>query len=207
MPRPANPELVDRIIRVTAEALAEKGIDGVTMRGVAQRVGCSPTVIYHYFDSKDGLMHAAVVRGLQMFGAAVGAADSGTGAERLRSTSRAYVRWGIDNPALYELAFQQRLPRPAEGEELQRRRSGLDGQQRLLEAILPRDETGRRVVDASLAAQDVFVTLHGVVSTTLSGRLFGPAIEHDEAQRLAESLVDFAVDQWRAAWGLADLAH
>jgi AcrR family transcriptional regulator len=203
MPRPANPELVDRIVRVTAEVLAEKGIEGVTMRGVAQRVGCSTTVIYHYFASKDGLLHGAVGRGLGWFVQAVQVADrTAAGAERLRTTSRAYIVWGVENPALYRLMFEQRLPRPAEGEELQRRRQGLVFQRELLEAIVADGPEKAKALDVERAANLVFVTLHGITSATISGRLWGPAFPTADAARASCALVDAAVDQWIAAWHL-----
>ena len=74
--------------------------------------------------------------GLAWFGEAVGAADLGpAAASRLRAVARAYVEWGIRNPAMYRLMYEQRLPRPAEGEELERRRSGLAVQRAMLAEV------------------------------------------------------------------------
>lgn len=203
MPRPANPELVDRIVRVTAEMLEEKGIDGVTMRGVAERVGSSPTIIYHYYKNKDGLLHAAVARGLAWFGEAVGKADTGgSGVGRLRSGARAYVEWGIRNPAMYRLMYEQRLPRPAEGEELEKRRGGLIAARDLLADIFANEQAGRPPADLDVAANLLFTGQHGIVSATISGRLWGPHAGQDDQLRLSLPLADALVDVWAAAWGL-----
>jgi len=47
------------ILRAALALLAERGADGVTVRGIAARVGVAPNAIYTYFPDK-----AAVLRGL-----------------------------------------------------------------------------------------------------------------------------------------------
>lgn len=204
MPRPANPELVDKIVRVTAEMLEEKGIEGVTMRGIAERVGSSATIIYHYFKNKDALLHSAVAIGLMWFGQAVAAADKGgSGVERLRTGARAYVEWGIRNPAMYRLMYEQRLPRPAEGEELAERRRGLSEARDVLADIFAHEHAERPPSDLDTAANLMFTGQHGIVSASISGRLWGPRAGQAEQLRLSLPLVDALVEAWAAAWGLA----
>jgi AcrR family transcriptional regulator len=204
MPRPANPELVDRIVRVTAEMLEEKGIEGVTMRGVAERVGSSPTIIYHYYKNKDGLLHSAVSIGLAWFGQAVAAADKGgSGVERLRAGARAYVEWGIRNPAMYRLMYEQRLPRPAEGDELTERRRGLAEARDLLADIFAHEHAERPPKDLDTAANLMFTGQHGIVSASISGRLWGPQAGQDEQLLLSLPLADALVADRAAAWGMA----
>lgn len=204
MPRPANPELADRIVRAAAQLLEERGISGVTMRAVAERVGYSATTIYHHYANKDDLLDHAVVQGLEWFVASTSQADTGEpGAERLRATSRSYVDWGVRNPAMYRLMFEQRLPRPAEGAELERRRRGWAMQREMLADIMAHEPAATPPEDLGTAADLVFVSLHGITSLAISGRLWGPAVGLDETRRRAGSLVDALVDQWIAMWGLA----
>ena len=201
MPRPANPDLADRIVRVTAELLAEKGIEGVTMRAVAVAAGCSATTIYQRVASKDELLHSAVVRGLEWFAAASASATEGAhGLTLLSANSHAYVGWGITNPAMYRLIFEQRLPTPAEGAELQRRRSGLERQRQMLAGVLSARPTGAVEVDPGVAADTVFVALHGIVSLAISGRLLGPMATVDQQLERARVLVDALLRQWAVSW-------
>jgi len=203
MPRPANPELADRIVRVTAELLADKGIEGVTMRAVAEAAGCSATTIYQRFASKDELLHGAVVRGLEWFGSASASATEGArGLALLATNSHAYVEWGITNPSMYRLIFEQRLPTPAEGAELQRRRSGLERQHQMLAGVLSARPNGAVEVDAGLASDTVFVALHGIVSLAISGRLLGPMATVDQQLERADILVDALLGQWAVSWEL-----
>jgi len=203
MPRPADPDLADRIVRVTADLLEKRGIEGVTMRGVAEAAGCSATTIYQRFAGKDELLDHAVVRGLEWFGGASERATAGrNGLDLLATNSRAYVEWGITNPAMYRLMFEQRLPKPAAGEELERRRRGWEMQREMLAGILAQRAPGASVVDASVAADVVFVALHGIVSLAISGRLLGPMATAEQQLERAATIVDELVRQWAGAWEL-----
>lgn len=199
MARPANPDLVDRIVRVTAQMIDEHGIERVTIRRVSDEAKCSPTVIYHYFGSKDGLLHRAVQQGLEWFGAFVGLSEQGlVGFDRVRATARAYVQWGITNQSMYRLMFEQRLPRPANDEELKQRRGGLIAARGIWSDILGRDVDDEEVIGA---ANVYFVTLHGIVSASISGRLWGPGLAESELLARSIPLADALVDQWMIVWG------
>lgn len=203
MPRPANPELVDRIVRVTAAIIDEQGTDAVTVRRVAEEAKCSPTVIYHYFTSKDGLLHRAVQQGLDWFGSFVNAAEQGQeGVERIRATARAYVQWGIRNPSMYRLMFEQRLPRPAGPQELEKRRGNLDTTRRMLAEVFAADPAGAPDVDVTVAANVLFTSLHGIVSAAISGRLWGPGLDDERLVDLSVPLAEALVDMLTRAWGL-----
>lgn len=205
MPRQFDPDLADRIVRVTADILQQRGIDGVTIRAVAAAAGCSATTIYQRFAGKDELLDGAVVRGLEWFVAAGQAADTGgTGRERLAASARSYVEWGIRNPAMYRLIFEQRLPKPAEGDELQRRRRGWGMQRTLIEQVLRERPAGAADVDLDTAADLVFVALHGTVSLAVSGRLAGPNAPADALLARAGRIVDALIVQWAGSWGLPD---
>lgn len=205
MPRPADPELADRIVRATAELLEERGLEGVTMRAVAGAVGCSATTIYQRFENKDGLLDHAVARGLEWFVSVQEQANTGgNGRERLASTSQAYVDWGIGNPALYRLMFEQRLPRPASGPMLAQRRRGWDVSNAMLNAILADRPLGASRIDDRVATDLVFVSLHGIVSLAISGRLIGPAATTSQRLAHARGLVAELVTGWVRSWELGD---
>lgn len=204
MPRTADPELADEIVRVTADLLEQRGIDGVTMRGVAAAVGCSATTIYQRFENKDELLDGAVVRGLEWFVAAQQDADKGgSGRERISATAHAYVEWGIRNPAMYRLMFEQRLPKPAAGDALTKRRRGWELQRDLLAQVFAARPAGAPEVTAEQAADMMLVSLHGIVSLAVSGRLLGPMATREQQLARGDALVDSLVAQWTLAWGLS----
>ena len=50
----------DDIITAVAELIAEQGLENLTMRNIANHVGCSVGTLPHYFDGKDDIVVAAL---------------------------------------------------------------------------------------------------------------------------------------------------
>ena len=50
-----------RTCRVATRRFAEEGFAGVTLRGLASDLGCSPMTPYRYFENKEEIFHS--VRG------------------------------------------------------------------------------------------------------------------------------------------------
>jgi AcrR family transcriptional regulator len=50
----------DDILRAATELFAERSYSGTTMRELALHAGVQPSVIYHYFGSKEGLLYAVL---------------------------------------------------------------------------------------------------------------------------------------------------
>jgi len=53
-----------RIIRASRRLFDEKGLEELSLRSVARRVGITPMAIYRHFDSKEALVDALVLDGL-----------------------------------------------------------------------------------------------------------------------------------------------
>ncbi len=65
-------------------------------------MGVSATAVYRHFPDKGALLQAMAQEGLARLGAAQAAAGRGGG---FNSVGRAYVRFALDNPALFRLIF------------------------------------------------------------------------------------------------------
>lgn len=103
-------EVRQALLDAASELFLEGGLEGFSLRGVAERVGYSATTVYLYFENKDDLLFAVVMEGFERFGEALqGAYDSVTDAvERIEATGRAYIHFGLTHPAHYRLMFMQR---------------------------------------------------------------------------------------------------
>lgn len=103
-------ELRDAILTAAAELFLEQGYDRFSVRQVAERIGYSATTIYLYFENKDDLLFQVVFEGYRRFSEHLLAVLDGDydPLERLRELCRAYVQFGLDNPAFYNLLFIQR---------------------------------------------------------------------------------------------------
>src|SRR5882724_10264020 len=58
-PRDERGVLAARILTAAREAFAETGWAGTTIRAVARAADVDPALVYHYFESKEGLLNAA----------------------------------------------------------------------------------------------------------------------------------------------------
>jgi AcrR family transcriptional regulator len=153
--------------------LVQRGWAGVSMRRIADDVGCSASSIYLYFAGKDALVHALIDEGFQRWYDAVLEKSGGDGPplERLEAYCREYVRWGLENREMYEVMYMFHPERMARyPRELFRRATrSMDLLTALVSACAPRAFAGED--DARIAAHAVWTVLHGIVSTLVAGRL------------------------------------
>jgi AcrR family transcriptional regulator len=63
-PKSAGLVTAQRLLEAATEVCAEWGYDGATLARVAERAQVSPTAIYNHYSSKEELIYAAAVQGL-----------------------------------------------------------------------------------------------------------------------------------------------
>lgn len=99
------------LIEAGAALLAERGLEGFSLRECARRAGVSPAAPAHHFGDAKGLLTAIATRGFEDFAQALQAAQHGltTRALRLRAQGRAYVRFARVNPAYFDLMWRSAL--------------------------------------------------------------------------------------------------
>jgi AcrR family transcriptional regulator len=100
--------LIDEGMRL----LGQREADELSLREVARGVGVSATAVYRHFPDKGALMAALAAEGLKQLGAEQRAAyaASGGGVTGFGATGAAYVRFALDNPALFRLIFSGPQP-------------------------------------------------------------------------------------------------
>lgn len=152
------------ILTAATELFKEHGVDGLSMRQIAARIGYSATTIYLHFEDKDALMLAVCGSGFDEFGAALEAAARGTSSpvEGIRACGDAYVTFALANPMLYDVMFvrpkEWAITAPGDPASFQ----GLVG---LIGAAMATG--GLRQGDPREAAAEAWSALHGVVSLAL----------------------------------------
>jgi AcrR family transcriptional regulator len=114
-------QLRREIIDATRQLVAEKGnLDAVSVRDIAQRVGVSPPSIYLHFENKDQLTYTFCREMFEGFGARLLPIlhSEGNAVDRLRRMGNEYIRWGLDNAALYPVLFIGEPPESIAFEEM-----------------------------------------------------------------------------------------
>lgn len=200
--RPANPRIAADIVSAAAALVEEYGPEGVTMRLVAERIGYSATTIYLYFKNKEQLLDETVNRAYDWFAEALERAQTGvTALDRIRQGAHAYVEWGLANPGMYRLMFEWGYLGDISEDAIFARRAGWRRTRNTLERGME-DGSYRTDLDSALAADTIWVGVHGLTSLAISGRMFGnpgvadPEIVKARTHQLAEALAD----NWETAW-------
>ncbi len=181
--RPARPyhhgDLKAALVEAAAHIIREEGSEALTLREVARRVGVSQSAPYRHFADRRELVAAVAEQGFARLGDAMMAAMQGDGGRAgLRQVARAYVAFGLGNPAEYRVMFG---PEVAVTDDLpslrETGRSVLgfvaEGIRQLQKAGLVGDG------DPWLIASATWATLHGLVMLTLDGQTKGVVTDVD----------------------------
>jgi AcrR family transcriptional regulator len=94
-----------RIIRASRRLFDEKGLEELSLRSVAKRVGITPMAIYRHFDGKEALVDALVLDGLAQWSARVDALPQAEGLAKIEQISEAFLDFALEEPRRFEAAF------------------------------------------------------------------------------------------------------
>jgi AcrR family transcriptional regulator len=147
------------ILDAAEELLVEGGLEGFSMRRLAERCGSTAPTIYHYFKDKQRLVETLLEERLEGLVAELRAVEpSDDPVATVHSLAAAFAGFGIRNPSHYALLVMQRgedAPEPASSEEV-RRIFGAP-----LEALVRAGELGER--DLEPLRQGLWSLLHGFI--------------------------------------------
>jgi len=99
-------DLQKKIASAVRALYLEHGIDGVSMRKVADRVGVSAPALYRYYKNKNELLNEIVVEGLTILSDYLRPAlDADTPYERLQRLIDNYLKFALEQPRYFDFAF------------------------------------------------------------------------------------------------------
>jgi len=101
------------IVEHAVELIQKHGMEGLTMRRLADRLGVRAVTIYSYYESKDHLYLAVLTKGFQLlYDDCRAAYNSETGhLARLEAMMRAYLDFGVHKSNFYNLMFTWHVPK------------------------------------------------------------------------------------------------
>lgn len=179
----AEESLRDSVVGAAARLLVAEGPDALTVRRVAEELGCSTKVLYTLFNGKDGLANALYRAGCTRLGEAIGAVSpqGSRAGEYLGAVADAYGRFAVEHPAFYGIMFCGAIPgfRPDAG-SVGTTLSAFESVRDAAAAFAAAGETDFAPEGAAQAVKALWAALHGVLSLHLLGHFDG----EDEARRL-----------------------
>jgi AcrR family transcriptional regulator len=147
--------------------LAERDVESLSLREIARGAGVSATSVYRHFPDKTALLTALAMEGLAQLGTAQKAASdaAGGGTAGFAATGRAYVRFALDNPALFRLVFASPVLTSARADGTLR--SEADSLLQANAAALAAKEGG----EAAVQAVQAWALVHGLAMLMLDGQV------------------------------------
>lgn len=160
----------NELCKVATERFARFGYEGVTMRQLAEALGCSPKTPYRYFKDKADILATVRAQAFAKFADAMeAAAKAAPSAERGRRISEAYLGFALKNPHAYRIMFDIDAPiddsHPELGPQAQRAASYIT---RSAEEMA---KTGAIDVDPTLFGYAMWAANHGIVMLHQAGML------------------------------------
>ena len=170
--------LRQEILDVARVLFAQEGYEATSVRKIADKVGCSPGILYHYFEDKEQLMASIVAETFQKMVERLDsqANDEAPIRDRLRWGLRAYVEFALDHPHHYQLLF--RKPELAQGNQKIGAAFMVEGHrafscmQRLCDEAVEAGILRPDIHDKVELAQSLWVMIHGIASAQIGARGF-----------------------------------
>ncbi|GAA2389401.1 TetR/AcrR family transcriptional regulator [Nonomuraea africana] len=109
--RTSHDQLRSRTLEVAVDLLTREGPDSLSMRRIATEAGCSTTVIYTMFGSREGLAEALYLEGFERFRRFLETVPARKDPfEHLTALGPAYREACLAEPGFYTLMFEQAIP-------------------------------------------------------------------------------------------------
>lgn len=183
----------DALCEYAMQLFAEHGYEGVTMRALANGLGCSPMTAYRYFDNKAAIFDAVASVAANQFADALehSIADVSGPRARLRAIAKAYAQFALEHSHAYRIMFELSRGERAETDHAEDLRSW-NVMHHAVEAAVAADVLeGHPDVLAHL----LWSGMHGIVALHLSGMLrLGRGVEE-----LVEAFIDRELGDAKAA--------
>ena len=160
---------------VATQLFSDRGFAAVTMRSLADELGCSRTTPYRYFKDKADILATVRAAGFARLAERLTSVDSsGDVIDRIRVLGHHYVGFARAEPDVYRLMFDIRQPNtgphPILEAEIDRNRQAVRA------AAQEADAAGRLSGDPAVLARLFWAGLHGLVELHLDNK-FSP--DHD----------------------------
>ena len=184
--------------------IAEKGVEGLSLREVATRVGVSHAAPYHHFADKTALVHALAHEGMSLMDDRMAAAEDAAGSDptaRLLGVGMAYVSFAVERPDYYAAMNAPEINNPdAQVEPQQPEDERGNTWERLIHAIVACQEAGEMPPgDPTILGVYLWSLVHGLAELWRGGPLSLMPQASDGLEPLARRVLMAALGSMEAA--------
>ncbi len=162
----------ERILKVGLELYLREGVDGLSMRRIARRLGVVVSSLYKHYANKEELVWAMIAEGYDRFTEyLIQALDAPTPAEQLQRLTAQYLAFALEQPKYYEVIFlnphhyfqSDNIPDAAR----EKSRAAFSILERIVKTCM--DTRFLKSGDAQAVAYTLWTHAHGAVALRLTG--------------------------------------
>jgi len=186
-------DLKNALIKAGVEILSKEGIEGLSLRKVAQRAGVSHSAPYSHFPDKQSLIAAISTEGFNQLYAELDAAVTSHAKNPKRQLiegTRTYVEFAMLHTDIFKIMFSGVLEKEKEYPafvEISHKTF-----ERVVDVVRACQEAGiLRSTPPEMMAVAVWGQIHGLVSLALEGQISHTVLE----RRTVQDIVSFAIEQ------------
>ena len=162
-------ELRELILQAGTEIVEQHGLEGLSAREIAKRIGYSPGTLYNVFENLDDLLLTIESRLLDQLADRISSQDrSGTPQQRLQRLMNAYCAFSQEKPKLWNLLIEHRMPVGHEVPEWYR--SKVENLLKPIEEALA-PLVGSDPARQKRAARALWAAVHGMTSLSTASKL------------------------------------
>ncbi len=182
-------ELRELIVQAATDIVDHDGLSGLSAREIAKRVNYSPGTLYNVFDNLDDLVLTIEARLLDRLAERLDAVDSGgTPQQRLCRLAGAYLAFTQENPKLWNLLLEHRMPAGREIPDWYRAKLG--------SLLTPLTDALTPLLDSfdaqekEQAARTLWAGVHGITSLSTAEKL-SPITNHAAGQTVDDFVTTY----------------
>ena len=155
--------------------LATEGVEGLSLRKVAQRAQVSPTALYSHFKDKRELLAQLATQGFEQLSAAMHDAAQNPGNDgdaqvnELAGLARGYVSFAMQHTALFQLMFGREVGNLLDFPALVA--AGADSYTMMSECVARQIVSSGSQTSPAVAATAAWSVVHGLATLINDGRI------------------------------------
>ncbi|MCA9895497.1 MAG: TetR/AcrR family transcriptional regulator [Anaerolineae bacterium] len=173
------------------EMIATEGIQNMSLRKVARKIGVSHNAPYQHFADKEALLAAVAQEGFQRLtdelDTVIERTSTQSCVEQLKACGNTYIKFMMDNSAYLEVMFG---PYPYE-DYPELAEAGLESLQRLIAVVARGQASGEiKSLNPVEVAGTVWMSLHGLSTILRNGKLPPQLVSERTPTQLASDFLD-----------------
>ncbi|MDF2947236.1 MAG: transcriptional regulator [Bacillales bacterium] len=153
------------ILDAAKEIISLNGLEDVSIRKIAKKIGYSPAIVYHYFQSKEEIIGILMQEGYRKIVQGVSSVENKNlePVEKIRGSLANYIRIALDNPEYYKYIMLNNSENILKHTSVLFKGASLEREAISKLCILLQSATNISLQDVEIKAQIIWTSTYGLI--------------------------------------------